>query len=68
MLSSLAMFPLLRVTAHGFLEFHEAVLKQWNPLTLGTRGHLPSRPIVSSLWVLKQFAPTLPGGSMLGTF
>jgi len=36
--------------------------------TLGVRGHLPSRPIVSSLWVLKQFAPTLPGGSMLGTF
>jgi len=36
--------------------------------TLGARGHLPSRPIVSSLWVLKQFAPTLPGGSMLGSF
>jgi len=40
----------------------------WSTDTLGARGHLPGRPIVSSLWVLKQFTPTLPGGSMLGTF
>ena len=36
--------------------------------TLGARGHLPRWYIVSSLWVLKQFAPTLPSESMLGTF
>jgi len=36
--------------------------------TLGARGHLPGRTIVSSWWVLKQFAPILPNGSMLGSF
>ena len=38
------------------------------PLALGARGHLPRGYIVSSWWVLKQFAPTLPGESMVGTF
>jgi len=37
-------------------------------LTLGARGHLPGRSIESSWWVLKQFAPTLPNGSVLGSF
>ena len=42
----------------------------FNPLevTLGARDHLPRGYIVSSWWVLKQFAPTLPSKSMLGTF
>ena len=34
----------------------------------GARGHLPRGYIVSSWWVLKQFAPTLPSESMVGTF
>jgi len=39
-----------------------------NVLALGARGHLPGRSIVSSWWVLKQFTPTLPNRSMLGSF
>ena len=37
-------------------------------VSLGARGQLPRGYIVSSWWVLKQFAPTLPGESMVGTF
>ena len=33
--------------------------------SLGARGHLPSGYIVSSLWVLKQFAQSLPSGYFL---
>ena len=36
--------------------------------SLGERGHLPREYIVSSWWVLKQFAPTLPSESTVGTF
>jgi len=36
--------------------------------TLGARGCLPGRSIESSWWVLKQFTPTLPNASMLGSF
>jgi len=34
-------------------------------ISLGARGHLPSGYIVGTLWVLVQFTPTIPSGSML---
>ena len=37
-------------------------------LTLGARGHLPSGYIVSSLWVLKQFAQSLPSRYVVSSF
>ena len=37
-------------------------------ITLGASGYLPSRPMVSSLWVLKQFAHPLPTRPMVGIF
>jgi hypothetical protein len=37
-------------------------------VTLGARGYLPSGYIVSSLWVLKPFAQSLPTRYFLGTF
>ena len=36
--------------------------------SLGARGHLPSGYVVSSLWVLKQFAHPMPTGYMLSIF
>ena len=37
-------------------------------VTLGARGHLPSGYMVSSLWVLKQFAHPIPTGYRVSTF
>ena len=39
-----------------------------NPFPLGARGHLSSRPMVSSLWVLKQRACQIPSRPMVSTF
>jgi len=36
--------------------------------TLGVRGHLPSGYVVSTLWVLVKFNPTIPSRSMVGIF
>ena len=35
---------------------------QYPPVALGVKGHIPSRYIVGSLWVLKQFAHHKPSG------
>ena len=60
-------FALLRVTA--VCVRWRLVAADFGALwTLGARGHLPRGYIVSSWWVLKQFAPTLPSESMVGTF
>ena len=37
-------------------------------MTLGARGHLPSGYIVSSLWVLKQLAQSLPSKYVVSSF
>ena len=54
----------------GPLRVGTVVLRtpQYQVLTLGAKGYLPSRYIVSLLWVLKQFAWQIPTRQIVGSF
>ena len=55
---------------NGQLPLEEKLVDLYSKVfhTLGAKGNIPSGYIVSSLWVLKQFAWLIPSGYMVGTF